>query len=78
MAVVADALGQPGRRSISAIFLLLVALAAIFAPLLTPHDPTFLDPAVRLQGPSREHPLGTDDLGRDIFSRVIYGGRVSL
>ncbi len=63
---------------ISAIFLILAVLAAIFAPLLTPHDPTFLDPAVRLQGPSPEHPLGTDDRGRDVFSRVIYGGRVSL
>jgi peptide/nickel transport system permease protein len=63
---------------ISAVFLLLVVLSAAFAPMLTPHDPTFLDPAVRLQGPSLDHPLGTDDRGRDIFSRVIYGGRVSL
>ena len=63
---------------VSAVFLLLVILAAAFAPLLTPYDPTFLDPAVRLQGPSLDHPLGTDDRGRDIFSRVIYGGRVSL
>ena len=63
---------------ISAGFLLLVVLSAAFAPVLTPHDPTFLDPAVRLQGPSLDHPLGTDDRGRDIFSRVIYGGRVSL
>ncbi len=63
---------------IAAVFLLLVVLAALFAPLLTPHDPTFLDPGVRLQGPSGEHPMGTDDRGRDIFSRVIYGGRVSL
>ena len=55
-----------------------MVLAAVFAPVLTPHDPTFLDPAVRLQGPSLDHPLGTDDRGRDIFSRVIYGGRVSL
>jgi peptide/nickel transport system permease protein len=63
---------------ISAVFLLLVVLSAAFAPVLTPYDPTFLDPAVRLQGPSLDHPLGTDDRGRDIFSRVIYGGRVSL
>src|SRR5918994_426257 len=63
---------------ISAVFLLLVVLAAAFAPMLTPYDPTFLDPAVRLQGPSLDHPLGTDDRGRDIFSRVIYGGRVSF
>ena len=48
------------------------------SPPADPYDPTFLDPAVRLQGPSLDHPLGTDDRGRDIFSRVIYGGRVSL
>lgn len=64
--------------AISAVFLLLVVVAAAFAPVLTPYDPTFLDPAVRLQGPSLDHPLGTDDRGRDILSRVIYGGRVSL
>jgi peptide/nickel transport system permease protein len=64
--------------ALSAAFLLLAVLASAFAPVLTPHDPTFLDPAVRLQGPSPEYPLGTDDRGRDIFSRVIYGGRVSL
>lgn len=62
----------------SATFLVIAVLAALFAPVLTPHDPTYLDPAVRLQGPSLEHPLGTDDRGRDVFSRVIYGGRVSL
>jgi peptide/nickel transport system permease protein len=62
----------------SAAFLTVAVLAALFAPVLTPHDPTYLDPAVRLQGPSLEHPLGTDDRGRDVFSRVIYGGRVSL
>ena len=59
-------------------FLLLVVLAALFAPLLTSHDPTFLDPAVRLQGPSADFWFGTDDRGRDVFSRVVYGGRVSL
>lgn len=63
---------------ISALFLAVALLAALFAPVLTPHDPTYLDPAVRLQGPSLDHPLGTDDRGRDVFSRVIYGGRVSL
>ena len=63
---------------ISAAFLAVAVLAALFAPVLTPHDPTYLDPAVRLQGPSPDHLLGTDDRGRDVFSRVIYGGRVSL
>jgi peptide/nickel transport system permease protein len=62
----------------AAAFLLLAVLAAVFAPMLTRHDPLFLDPAVRLQGPSPDYLLGTDDRGRDIFSRVIYGGRVSL
>jgi len=62
----------------SAVFLLIAVLAIAFAPLLTSHDPTFLDPAVRLRGPSLDHLLGTDDRGRDVFSRVLYGGRVSL
>jgi peptide/nickel transport system permease protein len=62
----------------SAIVLAIVALCAIFAPLITSHDPTFLEPAVRLKGPSKDHLLGTDDVGRDVFTRVIYGGRISL
>jgi peptide/nickel transport system permease protein len=53
-------------------------LLAIFAPLLAPYD--FKEPnlAERLQPPSSEHFFGTDDFGRDIFSRVIYGARISL
>jgi peptide/nickel transport system permease protein len=62
----------------SAVILLIIALAAIFAPLLTAYDPTFLDPGIRLQAPSRDHWLGTDDVGRDVLTRVIYGGRTSL
>jgi peptide/nickel transport system permease protein len=63
---------------VAAIVLGLITLAAIFAPLLTSHSPTFLDPAIRLQGPSSSFLFGTDDGGRDVFARVIYGGRVSL
>ncbi len=63
---------------ISATFLLVALVATLAAPLLTSHDPTFLDPAVRLQGPSSDFPLGTDDRGRDVWSRVVYGGRISL
>ncbi len=70
-------LGNP-VTVVAAVFLCGVILAAVFAPSLTRHDPTFLDPGVRLQGPSGDYFLGTDDRGRDIFSRVIYGGRVSL
>ena len=50
----------------------------IFAPLLVPYDPTFLDPVIRLQPPSAEHWFGTDNTGRDILSRVIYGARHTL
>ncbi len=70
-------LGNPAAM-ISGAFLILAILTALFAPLLTPHDPTFLDPAVRLQGPSADHLLGTDDRGRDLLSRILYGGRISL
>ncbi len=55
-----------------------VVLAALFAPALAPADPTRTDFGALLQPPSRAHLLGTDDLGRDILSRVIYGARTSL
>jgi peptide/nickel transport system permease protein len=63
---------------ISLVFVLLAILVAILAPLLVPYDPTFLDPVIRLQPPSAEHWFGTDDLGRDVLSRVIMGTRISL
>lgn len=53
-------------------------LVAAFAPLVVPYDPNALNLAERLQGPSRTHFLGTDHLGRDIFSRVLLGTRVTL
>ncbi|HEX8151769.1 MAG TPA: nickel transporter permease [Thermoanaerobaculia bacterium] len=61
-------------------FLLTVALLliALFAPLLAPHDPNVQDTARRLEAPSKEHPLGLDDLGRDVLSRIVWGARVSL
>ena len=62
----------------SAVIIGVMALSAILAPVLTSQDPTFLDPGVRLQGPSGDHWFGTDERGRDMFSRVIHGGRVSL
>ncbi|HUG13938.1 MAG TPA: ABC transporter permease [Thermomicrobiales bacterium] len=63
---------------ISLAFLIAIALAAFLAPVIAPHDPLLLDPAVRLRGPSATHWFGTDALGRDVFSRVIHGARVSL
>src|SRR5262249_6386672 len=53
-------------------------LAAALAPVLAPYDPNAQDLYASFQAPSREHPLGTDDLGRDLLSRLLYGGRVSL
>ncbi len=58
--------------------LLLMAVAAIAAPLLAPYDPTMQDYDAMLDGPSWVHLFGTDDIGRDILSRIIYGTRVSL
>jgi peptide/nickel transport system permease protein len=59
-------------------FLVLVALAAIFAPLLSPADPAAQDLINQLQGPSGAHPLGTDNFGRDVLSRALFGARVTL
>src|SRR4028119_554318 len=53
-------------------------LMAVFAPWLAPYDPLAQDLVNKFAGPSREHPMGQDELGRDILSRVIYGARISL
>jgi peptide/nickel transport system permease protein len=61
------------------VLLAALALAALLAPLLAPYEPNAVDLAAgRLLPPSPAHPMGTDDLGRDILSRVLYGARVSL
>ena len=57
---------------------LLMVLAAVFAPLLTPYDPIKLDIRARFQPPSATHWFGTDQYGRDVFSRVLYGARYDL
>lgn len=61
-----------------AMFLLLLVLVAAFAPLIAPHDPYLQDLAKRLNAPSAIHWFGTDELGRDILSRLIYGTRITL
>ncbi len=58
--------------------IVLLILLALFAPLVAPYKPDAVDFASVLKGPSREHLLGTDNLGRDMLSRTIYGTRVSL
>ncbi|MGM0413636.1 MAG: ABC transporter permease [Bacillota bacterium] len=60
------------------ILLLIIALSAIFAPFITPHSPIDQNMRNRLEPPSSEYLLGTDNYGRDIFTRILYGGRVSL
>lgn len=66
----------PLKSKISMVVLGIVVLAAVFAPLIAPHDP--LSTGTPIQAPSGEHLFGTDSVGRDILSRVIYGARSSL
>lgn len=68
-----DATGRVG-----ALLLVIVVLACLGAPLLTTADPTRIDLPAQFQGPSLAHPFGTDNFGRDLFARILYGGRVSL
>ena len=70
-------LGNP--RALAGVLLVGLAIfATVFAPLLTPYAPDTPDFTAILAPPSLAHPLGTDDLGRDMLTRVIYGARVSL
>ena len=61
-----------------AVIILIILCASMFAPLITSYDPTYSDTSIRLQPPSSEHILGTDNIGRDLFSRLLYGGRYSI
>lgn len=60
------------------LLLSIIAILATAAPWVAVHDPQAMDPLARLQGASAEHWLGTDALGRDVFSRLVWGGRVSV
>lgn len=82
-------LGKPGSRRlpralrnkmvvVGGAIVLLVLVAALFAPLLAPHSPYQQFTTDQLVGPSRTYPLGTDELGRDVFSRLLYGARISI
>jgi peptide/nickel transport system permease protein len=62
----------------SAALLVIIVLTAIFADVLSPYDPLATQPEIRLAAPSWDHPFGTDDIGRDVLSRVIHGARISL
>ncbi|MES2937202.1 MAG: ABC transporter permease [Pseudomonadota bacterium] len=84
-----DTMAPPRRRRfrwlrknptlvLGALLLVLVALLAFAAPQIATHDPQEIDPIARLQPASSEHWFGTDALGRDVFSRAVWGSRVSL
>ena len=83
MALAAPSLpARPVERNTSlwlgGLLLVLLAATAVLAPQLAISDPTAVDLAAVRQPPSWAHPLGTDGVGRDVFSRVLYGGRISL
>ena len=85
-AIVTPRMVSPARRwmkryglaAAGAVIIVGWLLAALFAPWVAPFDPNFVDVANRLKPPSALHWLGTDALGRDVLSRIIYGARVSL
>ncbi|MGR3875364.1 ABC transporter permease [Streptomyces graminifolii] len=64
--------------AVAATVVVVTVLAAVFAPLVAPYDPTAVDPTAVYQGSSAAHWLGTDDTGRDILSRILFGARPSL
>ncbi|MEE9144328.1 MAG: ABC transporter permease [Candidatus Binatia bacterium] len=71
-------LGRDPMLLWSLVFIIIVSLGGFFAPLLSPYSPGGLEENRILEGPSWSHWMGTDGLGRDLFTRVLYGARVSI
>lgn len=69
---------KDGSAMVGAALVLILSCAAILAPTIATHDPLAVDPGNTMAGPSLSHLLGTDDVGRDIFSRLVYGARISI
>jgi peptide/nickel transport system permease protein len=69
---------QPLPVRIGGVLVGILVLAAVLAPLIAPYGQNDLDFNAQLQGPSFAHPMGTDDTGRDVFSRTLYGLRIDL
>ena len=75
--VAGNALRNP-LAAIGALLIVIFVIFALFALWIAPQDPAAIHLAIRLQGPSQAHWFGTDELGRDIFSRIIFGARISM
>lgn len=69
---------RDAASAVGLFLLLVIGSAALLAPWITGYDPNHAQPAARLQAPSAQHWFGTDNLGRDVFARVVYGARASL
>ena len=74
----ADGCAATALAAVGGVVILAWLLAAVFAPWITPYDPNTVNVAGRLLPPSAGHWLGTDELGRDVLTRVIFGARISL
>lgn len=66
------------RMAVLGLSIILLMILAATAPLLSPYSPTTVDPVNRYLPSSAEHWLGTDQLGRDLLTRLLYGGRISI
>lgn len=71
-------LGQNKGAVVGLLIIGLLVLVAAFAPFVAPYDPIEVSPSEALKGPSSQHLMGTDYIGRDIFSQVVFGSRISL
>jgi peptide/nickel transport system permease protein len=69
---------QYTMAALGAVIIALWIVVALFAPILAPHEPNAVDLTLRLLPPGGQYPLGTDELGRDVLSRLIFGARISL
>ncbi len=69
---------RDGTATMGAILVFCFVLATVFGPLIAPHDPNAVDVLQRFARPTLSHPLGTDALGRDLLSRLLYGARTSM
>jgi peptide/nickel transport system permease protein len=72
------AIGLNPLAAAGIVLVVIFTVLAIFAPWIAPHDPAAINLPDRLSGPSAAHWLGTDELGRDLLSRIIYGARISM